>query len=155
MADEKTDDCVSWCTACGARFSAADIVGAKCCPKCGSKSVPCDPKKDYLIEVNWHELRILGIWASNWAEKCDTQASASLRGILSRLERQVPGEAPLTLGGEMREVRKYLADHGGRLESINVPSEGFSLVNGPGAVGFAKKPGADLTAAGAPEVSDD
>ncbi|TAK10594.1 MAG: hypothetical protein EPO32_14785 [Anaerolineae bacterium] len=101
--------------------------------------MPCDPAADFLIEVNWHELRILGIWASNWAaEKFgnDVDSARALRGILSRLERQAPGMPPLTLGGELRLVR----ESGFEVSASTIPSEGFVVVNGPGAVGFAKKP---------------
>ena len=56
----------TWCTLCGARFTHAEVDGADCCPKCGDKGIPCDPNDDVLVLVNWHELRILGIWAGEF-----------------------------------------------------------------------------------------
>ena len=150
-------DCEMWCTTCGYRVPKAevtdDLVG---CPKCGTKSIPCDPAKDFLIEVNWHELRILGIWAMNWAQSIKnepdsddpyeprgTSAVASCRGILSRLERQAPDESPLTMGGEMRQLREAAArgEFGlkpSSVEAHGIEPEGFVQANGPGAVGFSK-----------------
>lgn len=130
------DDCVMWCTACGKRFTEKQTAGVSECPACGCRGVPCDPRNDLAVEINWHELRILGIWSSNWAhEKCDDSGTATLRGILSRLERQYPDLTPLTLGGEMRQVRQS----GLEIESTTVPSEGMVIVNGPGAVGHVRQ----------------
>lgn len=44
---------------------------------------------------------------------------------------------PLTLGGELRQIRQLPGV--GNIET-NIPSEGFAVVNGPGAVGFSKRP---------------
>ena len=132
------DDCVMWCTDCGARITRKESgEGLNCCPRCKSNGVPCDPANDLTVEVNWHELRILGIWASNWAAKvCDGDAERTVRSILSRLERQYPEQNPLTLGGELRQVRQA----GYKIESSTIPPEGFVVVNGPGAVGHSKPP---------------
>ena len=141
-------ECVMWCARCGARLTAEQTEGASCCPCCGSTGLPCDPSDDFLIEVNWHELRILGIWASNWADKLDDGAQASLRGILSRLERQAPDRAPLTLGGELRQMRQAIATgelKARSVEAVGVPAEGFVQVNGPGAVGHSRRPGVAAT----------
>jgi hypothetical protein len=101
-----------------------------------------------LIEINWHELRVLGIWASNYAnEHCDDANRLCLRGIVSRLERQAPGQAPLTLGGELRLVREL---QGFKIKDHNFPEEGLALANGPGAVGFSQRP----TRVHAPEGQD-
>lgn len=129
---------VTWCTLCGARFTQAEIEGATGCPKCGDKGVPCDPQEDVVAQVNWHELRILGIWAENWAQHCNTKSpndpgGPSLRtvhAITRRLERQFPGKTPLTLSGEIMQVR----DHGFGIEGYNVAKSTTIPVNGPGAV---------------------
>lgn len=97
------------CTACGAEFSDEEIAGAKACPTCGSTSVPCLMSQDVTIRINWHELRILTIWASNWAGQhgCDNGALAA---ILRRLEAQRPdgGFPSLTVLGEAREAARML-----------------------------------------------
>lgn len=142
------DKCVLWCTHCGVRFTEAQVEGVNGCPECGATSIPCNPEADYIIEINWHELRILTIWASNWAanfkdDEKGREARESLRGIISRLERQVPKEAPLTLGGEVRQLREAVA-HGKidatKIEAHNIPPEGVVLVSGPGAVGHSTRP---------------
>lgn len=126
----------TWCAACGARFTANETEDATCCPKCKNPGVPCDPDSDYKIEINWHELRILGIWATHYAnEHCDHYSRQTLRGIITRLERQKPDEPPLTLAGEIRELRKNV--NVGKVET-NIPLEGVVPVNGPGAVGHSK-----------------
>ncbi len=63
-----------------------------------------DPRKDTTITINPHELRILTIWASNWADqKCEDQQRRSLKGILGALSKQMPGVA-LTMGQEIRNI---------------------------------------------------
>lgn len=99
-AAEKTARCL----ACRGEFTDAEIAGATGCPKCGSKGVPADPRKDATIAINPHELRILTIWASNWAEqKCEEQQRRSLKGIIGALSKQLPGVA-LTMGQEIRSI---------------------------------------------------
>ncbi len=133
-----TDTCEMWCTTCGARMSKEETEGVAGCPKCKATGIPCGPEQDFVLEVNWHELRILGIWASNWAQKeCDKGSQQTLRGILRRLEQQAPGESPLSLGGEIRQLRQR--PDVGTIET-NIPSEGLVEVYGPGAVGYATKP---------------
>lgn len=129
---------VQWCTRCGARFTKDEIVQASCCPKCKSVGILCDVSDDVSVYINWHELRILGIWASNYAATFDPSkvqnaedSKRKLRGILYRLERQFPSKAPLTLGGEIRQLRQV---EGINAESINIPLEGVVEVHGPGAV---------------------
>lgn len=129
-----------WCTACGARQTGEETKNAHACPRCGNNGAPCHPDKDYLIEINWHELRILTIWATNFAASFkDETAAASqqaLRGIIHRLSRQAPNETPLTIGGELKEIREA----GYKVEDHNIPQDGLILVCGEGAVGHSKKP---------------
>lgn len=142
----ETDITAMWCTTCGERFTEAQTENVTCCPSCKSAGVPCDPAEDYLIEINWHELRILGIFASNWAHKIASDSAgiiSTVRGILSRLERQAPDAMPLSLGGEVRAIRQAISRGelpADRVEARNIPEEGFVVVNGPGAVGYAKRP---------------
>lgn len=75
------------------------------CPGCGSKAVPLDPRKDRLVTINTHELRILTIWASNWAvTHCDAGSKKTLSRILQRLNAQLPGVA-LTMFQEVKELQ--------------------------------------------------
>ncbi len=69
------------------------------------------PKDDVIVKINWHELRILTIWATNYAYDNNlSQASkAALYAIVERLEAQHPDKAerqPLTLAGEIKKLRE-------------------------------------------------
>lgn len=98
------------CTDCAAEFDDLELQGAHGCPACGTTSVPCAIREDVTVRVNWHELRILGIWASNYAaERLDGQPGRrTLSSILRRLEAQHPDKAPLSLLGEARAVSRDL-----------------------------------------------
>lgn len=134
----------TWCVDCGARFTADETKGVYACPKCGSESVPCHTAQDLRVEVNWHELRILGIWAENYARQCagkpdarNEKMPATVLAICRRLQRQHPDLTPLTLSEEIARLPKALEDAGiafGGMET-NVPRPQPLVVNGSGAVG--------------------
>jgi len=133
---------VQWCVDCGARFTAEEVEGCFACPSCGSESVPCDAAKDVRVEANWHELRILGIWAENHARHCAARPGnggekmpRTVLAIWRRLQRQHPGFAPLTLSEEIAGLPAALDR--GQIES-NVPRPEPVPVNGPGAVGHVR-----------------
>ncbi|GAC1455454.1 MAG: hypothetical protein PVSMB1_04900 [Gemmatimonadaceae bacterium] len=93
------------CTDCGSEFTDAELVGARGCPVCKTESLPSDIKDDVTIKLNWHELRILGIWASNWAnEKCPEHSKRTLKHILARIQAQHPDKTALTLFGEVQGI---------------------------------------------------
>lgn len=101
------------CTLCGKEFSDEIIPeGTSECPNCGTKSLPCLIADDVNIKINWHELRILVIWAENWArhiDKTDPKEEKLLLSVMTiaqRLEKQFPDKTRLTLFGEIRELRK-------------------------------------------------
>lgn len=126
--------CQLWCTQCGIRIVEDGIL--RQCPSCGTTATPCDPVNDVAIEINWHELRVLGIWASNWAnEKCkdDPRAAKSLHAILTRIQRQHPHKSALTMFGEIAALRdEYDVTTNKPLRTEIVP------VNGDGAIGHTK-----------------
>jgi hypothetical protein len=71
--------------------------------------VPCLIADDVEIEINWHELRILGIWADNWARKhCDASNVKTVAAILRRISDQYPDKKPLTLGTELQALANEL-----------------------------------------------
>lgn len=109
---DKTTRCIQ----CDAEFSEADLDLVKeeldlkqvtCCPRCQTRSIPCDISRDLYVPVNWQELRILCMWATNWADKLDDQAKATMAAIVRRLEaqRKDPRWPALTLLGELRELK--------------------------------------------------
>lgn len=103
---------VARCLICNEEFTTEEIKGASCCLKCGNKGTPADPKEDVTIKINWHELRILSIWAENWARKCDKDDDAKMKCVLTvnciarRIQKQHPDKTPLTLSGEIEGLKK-------------------------------------------------
>ena len=101
------------CTICGKEFSDDELPEGTCeCPNCGTKSLPCSIADDVSIKINWHELRILTIWAENWARQIDREEKKEEKNLLcimtiaERLQKQFPDKVKLTLFGEIRELRK-------------------------------------------------
>jgi predicted RNA-binding Zn-ribbon protein involved in translation (DUF1610 family) len=93
---------VGFCTLCGADILSWD--GLYACPACGSKSVPCAEAHQVTVSINWHELRILCIWAENWQR--EKGCNPVVYAIAKRIAAQHPGRAPLTLAGELGELSK-------------------------------------------------
>ncbi len=85
---------VAMCLLCRSEFTAEQISGAKACPTCGNKGIPADPRDKQTITLTVHEWRILFIWASNWAAKCD------------REDTDTDGRAGKTIEAIEREARR-------------------------------------------------
>lgn len=106
------------CIVCGKEFTNKEIEKATSCLNCGTESIPCAIKDDVDIKINWHELRVLTIWAENWARHCDNKEKdeskekllLSVMTIAQRLQRQFPDKTPLTLFGEVKELRKEFGE---------------------------------------------
>lgn len=96
------------CTHCYAEFTNEELEGANCCPNCQSTGVPCDISEDVTIKINWHELRILGLWADNYAHSVTMpeESKQIVAKIIQRLEAQHPTMTPLTLTGEIRKLQE-------------------------------------------------
>lgn len=84
-----------------------------CCPNCGNKGLPVDPEKDVTVQINWGELKILSVWAEQWARQGDESSPMegyncvrTVHSICRRLQRQHPGMIPLTLAGEIRQLQE-------------------------------------------------
>ena len=136
---------IMWCVDCGARFTEEEIK-VWGCPKCGSQGVPCGCDKDTTVEINWHELRILVIWAENYAQQCKARAAdkssesmpLTVTAIARRLQAQHPTFGHLTLSGEIAALPADLAKAGikiGAVETHGIAKPSLLQVNGPGAVG--------------------
>lgn len=94
------------CTDCGTEFTDEELVVAAepgHCPVCKTTGLPCRIADDVTLKINWHELRILGMWASNYVSKLDLGAQRTLKLILARLQAQHPDKGALTLFGEVQE----------------------------------------------------
>jgi hypothetical protein len=110
------------CTTCREEFSHEELEGVTCCPSCGSIGVPMAIADDVEITINWHELRILGMWASNWAGAHfpATDSAKGLAMILHAISVQHPElstRMPLTLAGELGNLRRAIED--GEIEGVS------------------------------------
>lgn len=96
------------CTDCASEFAEDELVGVSGCPTCGATGVPCAISEDVNVAINWHELRILGIWASWWAEAKfkDQSGHRTLRSIIARIEAQHPEKPALSFGGELKQIAR-------------------------------------------------
>lgn len=100
---------IARCIRCRTEFTARDLEGAAACPHCGSTSVPMSPKDDLSIKINWHELRVLSIWAENWAnlhKENYPELIEDLWAIVAPLQDQFPDKTPLTFSGEIGDLRR-------------------------------------------------
>lgn len=108
---------VARCVLCNNSFSQEQLAGATACPVCGTKGVPMLPTQDVNIKINIHELRILCIWAENYARDVDQKnhetpghepLKDTVLAISGRLYEQLPIHAKrvLTLGEEILELAK-------------------------------------------------
>lgn len=101
-------DKIARCLICNEEFTKEELEGVFCCPKCGNSGLPADPKEDVNIKINWHELRILTIWAENYARSIKddkTQPQLTIACIARRIQKQYPDKTPLTLAGEIEQIR--------------------------------------------------
>jgi len=98
------------CTHCYAEFTESELRDATCCPNCQTTGLPCAIAEDVTIKINWHELRILGIWADNWAQRPDIPDDSKriVAKIIQRIESQHPEMTPLTLSGEILKLQEEM-----------------------------------------------
>lgn len=98
------------CVRCSIEYSDEELnqLNPDKCPNCGTPGLPMSISQDVTLPINWHELRILTIWASNWAEQLDDDCKIDLTAILRRLDKYRPkGGAALTIVGEFKELQQY------------------------------------------------
>jgi hypothetical protein len=90
------------CMECGEQIDSSKYPAPLiACPACGSVATPADLDKLLTIQISQHELRILTIWASNWAKQINTTKPISV--ILDRLGMQT--SVPLSLEQEFADIR--------------------------------------------------
>lgn len=101
------------CTNCRSEFTNRELEKADACPSCGCKGMPMNIAHDTTININWHELRILVIWAMNHAhaikESVPDDPIETIKAIVKPLSAFRPsGAPPLTIAEEMQEVANVL-----------------------------------------------
>ena len=97
------------CVDCRAEFTKDEIANANACPRCGTKRLPALITDDLSMQINLHELRILIIWASNWARGIKDDASGAqktIRAICAALKKQLPEGTCLTMEDEMAALQE-------------------------------------------------
>lgn len=108
MSEPKTVRCVR----CESEFTDEELAGVTDCPTCGTTSIPCAIAEDVAIRINWHELRILTIFADNWAGVCEDRdpgkdTRVTVRAIVRRLEAQYRDRTPLSILGELKRAQEH------------------------------------------------
>lgn len=103
-----------FCTQCGKDIESFAALHA--CPFCGTVSIPCLYEEQVDININMHELRLILIWAEQWARTLDDpnvpfgeSSALCVYSIANRLRRSLPEkfrDAPLTLAAEIDELKK-------------------------------------------------
>jgi len=97
------------CLRCASEYSDEELneLNPDKCPHCGTPGIPMAISQDVMLPINWHELRILTIWASNWAENLEDDCKIDLMSVLKRLDKHRPKGAPaLTIAGEFKELQQ-------------------------------------------------
>lgn len=106
---------VARCVTCSGEFTSSQTRGKSGCPACGNPGLPMSPDDDVEVKINWHELRILTIWAENYAGsikgKPDVKGDPvqTIFAIAKRIQDQFPFRNPLTLSAEMELVKREFA----------------------------------------------
>lgn len=98
------------CLHCGQEALALGVDGPlPCCPNCGSTGVPADTEDRCTIDITWHELRVLVIWAERWASH-DVEMLRVLYGITDRIHAQHLDAPPITFLGDLTQLRERYGD---------------------------------------------
>ena len=103
-----------FCTLCGVDIESFKYLTE--CPNCGTTGQPCGVENQVNVSINWHELRILCIWAERLGLQCKPPSAGTVYAIAERLMKQFPERIPLTLAGEIGELK----DAGYKVET-NIP----------------------------------
>lgn len=94
-------------------------AGLTKCPRCETTAVPLADRHDVEVKINWQELRVLGIFAEQWAAQLKAnhpdapETDDPQRGVAifcGRLQAQHPELPPLTLSGEIADIRRKFPD---------------------------------------------
>jgi hypothetical protein len=99
------------CQDCLSEFSDDEVKGLTACPSCKTTRLPISISHDIMLPINWHELRCLTIWASNWIDSSDDPATDTVRDWLQKLLQRISGFRPegggaLTIAQEIKECQK-------------------------------------------------
>jgi hypothetical protein len=103
------------CVICRSVFSDEETAAVDRCPTCGATGIPADTDDMVALKITRHELRILTMWASNYAHQIatdeDDSAPKVVSAIIRAIHRQDPTVGPLTLAEELQEVADTFGSH--------------------------------------------
>ena len=118
-----------FCIQC--RQEIESFEGLDCCPFCQTRETPCDYGADVILVINWHELRILCLWAMFHAkaQKREIQSGMihTLRGIFTRIKSLRKEKwPPIELDEELQELsnklrKQVILSKGNRIETVFQP----------------------------------
>ena len=100
------------CLVCGGRFPLSDTY--RVCPRCGDDGIPAASEDEVTIQITWHELRCLVMWAEQYAAAVNKkdiktgQQTLLLTVVYSnagRIHDQHLHKKPLTLAREIAELK--------------------------------------------------
>ena len=104
-----------FCNACG--FKVKSFEGLEKCPQCGTTGIPCSYDNQVNISINIQELRVLAVWAEQWAsnakdEKEQHQMAIVLRSIQKRINDQLQplGKKIPMLSDEIQGLKDKFGD---------------------------------------------
>lgn len=97
------------CVECRSVFTDEEADNATSCPSCGTVGIPADLRDTLDLKITLHELRILTIWAANYAHKLlnsdpTSNAPKCVQGIIKGIRAQHPEVGPLSLHEEFQDV---------------------------------------------------
>lgn len=99
-----------FCTLCGKDID--DFDNLEECPHCHTQSIPCSYDRQETININVHELRVLCIWAENYANTNPGVDVNVVYAIAARLRKQLPGPVVcLTMADEFLQLREAGYDY--------------------------------------------
>ncbi len=106
------------CIKCDSLFTDEEIEGHNSCPNCKTKNIPLDLNNNVNIKINIQELRILCMWAENYAvtvdnKNLDDAYHESLVGTVDKIASKINKQlisinkgTSLTMTDEIKEVQK-------------------------------------------------
>lgn len=93
-----------FCTLCNFQIESFENLSE--CPNCGTINTPCSYTDQRKISINLHELRLLCIWAENWALAHGDVDENMIYAIAMRIRKQLNDEnISLTMADEFRALK--------------------------------------------------
>lgn len=97
------------CLHCGAESESGPEQPQAACPACGdTEHIPADLDDTVNLTITRHELRVLTMWADNWARMHGESCHPAMRTILDRIGTQT--DTPLTMGQEIADLRAHFGN---------------------------------------------